>query len=199
MKYLIVGLGNPGYEYAQNRHNIGFKILETLALKEGLHFENKRLAAVAQFKYKARILVCIKPSTYMNLSGKAVNYWLNAENIPIENMLVLTDDLAIPFGSIRIKQKGGAGGHNGLTDIILQTQTEQFARLRFGIGSEFSKGQQVDYVLGNWSDKENTVLPERLDKCIEAVKSFATIGIERTMNFFNDKYKFPTPEAEKTE
>ncbi len=187
MKYLIIGLGNPGKEYAENRHNIGFKILDVLVGASNTCFKSKRYAEIAEIKYKARTLVLAKPSTYMNLSGKAVNYLLQKEKIPKNNLLILVDDLALPFGSIRIKQKGGDGGHNGLADIISVFGNSKFNRLRFGIGNDFSQGQQVDYVLGNWSEKEEKLLPERIDKCIEAVKNFSTIGIERTMNFFNKK------------
>ncbi len=190
MKYLIIGLGNPGKEYSDTRHNIGFKVLEAYAQAFDTFFLHERYADIAKIKYKGRILVLAKPMTYMNLSGKAVNYLLTKEKIPIENMLVIVDDLALPFGTIRIKQSGGAGGHNGLSDIISNLNSDIFNRLRFGIGDKFKGGGQTDYVLGNWSDEENKLLPERIDKMIGAIKNFSSIGIERTMNFFNLKYNF---------
>ena len=150
-------------------------------------FRNDRLADVAELKFKGKQLVVIKPTTFMNLSGKAVNYWLQAEKITAHSMLVITDDLALPFGTIRIRKKGSDGGHNGLADIIKTLNTQEFARLRFGIGSEFSKGKQVDYVLGQWTDTEVVALPERIEKAVQVVKSFATIGIDRTMSDFNNK------------
>jgi PTH1 family peptidyl-tRNA hydrolase len=187
MKYLIAGLGNIGDEYAGTRHNIGFDVLDALAKANNVSFKQDRLAAVAEFKHKARIFVLIKPSTYMNLSGKAIQYWLQAEKISIENLLVVTDDIALPFGTIRIKGKGSDGGHNGLKNIQEVLATNSYARLRFGVGNEFSKGRQVDYVLGKWGDDEKKLLPERLEKCSEAVKAFGTIGIGLTMTNFNGK------------
>ena len=187
MKYLIAGLGNVGAEYANTRHNIGFTILDAFAEASNITFKSDRLASVAQAKHKGRILVMIKPSTYMNLSGKAINYWLQQEKIPIENLLVITDDIALPFGTIRIRSKGGDGGHNGLTSIIETLATQEFARVRFGIGSDFAKGYQSDYVLGEWSDEQKKSLPERIKKSIEIVKSFATIGLQNTMNQYNNK------------
>jgi PTH1 family peptidyl-tRNA hydrolase len=187
VKYLIVGLGNIGEKYANTRHNIGFQVIDHLAKAENPAFSTKRFADIAQIKYKGRILILCKPTTYMNLSGKAVNYWLQNENIPIENLLIVVDDLAIPFGAIRIKKKGSDAGHNGLIDIIQTLGHNEFNRMRFGIGNEFSKGNQVDYVLGKWTTEEIKALPERLDKMCEAIKSFVTIGIDRTMNYFNNK------------
>ncbi|MFN8257962.1 MAG: aminoacyl-tRNA hydrolase [Bacteroidales bacterium] len=187
MKYLIVGLGNIGEEYKNTRHNIGFKVVEYLAEKENAVFKQDRLAFVTNIKYKGRTLVLIKPTTFMNLSGKAVNYWLQKEDVDISNMMVVVDDLALPFGTIRIKQKGSDAGHNGLINIIETINSQDFARMRFGIGKEFSKGEQIDYVLGKWSQDELDKLDERIEKMGEAVKSFVTIGIERTMNFFNGK------------
>jgi PTH1 family peptidyl-tRNA hydrolase len=187
VKYLIVGLGNIGDKYANTRHNIGFKVIDHLAKDENPVFSTKRHADIAQTKYKGRTLILCKPTTYMNLSGKAVNFWLQNENIPIENLLIVVDDLAIPFGAIRIKKKGSDAGHNGLIDIIQTLGHNEFNRMRFGIGNEFSKGNQVDYVLGEWSAEEIKALPERLDKMCEAIKSFVTIGIDRTMNYFNNK------------
>jgi len=186
-KFLIVGLGNIGSEYENTRHNIGFKVLDHLAKKEDLTFETQKLGAVTTYKLKGRSFLLLKPSTYMNLSGKAIKYWLTKENIPLENLLVITDDLNLPFGSLRIKLKGSDGGHNGLKDTQLQLQTTKYNRFRFGISDEFSKGRQVDYVLGNWSTEENDKLPERLDKASEIIKSFGLGGMNNTMNTFNGK------------
>lgn len=186
-KFLIVGLGNIGSEYENTRHNIGFKILDHLAKKEDLTFETQKLGALTNYKLKGRSFLLLKPSTYMNLSGKAIKYWLTKENIPLENLLVITDDLNLPFGSLRIKTKGSDGGHNGLKDTQLQLQTTKYNRFRFGISDEFSKGRQVDYVLGEWTSEENDKLPERLDKAIETIKSFGLSGINNTMNNFNGK------------
>lgn len=188
MKYLIIGLGNPGNEYSDTRHNIGFKVLDAYAQASDTFFLRERYADIAKIKFKGRTLVLVKPNTYMNLSGKAVSYWLAKEKVEIENTLVIVDDIALPFGTIRIKKNGGAGGHNGLIDIIETLNTENFNRLRFGVGNNFSKGAQADYVLSPWSDQEQLLLPERINKVTQAVKNFATIGIERTMNFFNTKY-----------
>ena len=187
MKYLIAGLGNIGDDYAGTRHNIGFDVLDALAKANGVSFKQDRLATVAEFKYKARIFVLIKPTTYMNLSGKAVQYWMQAEKISIENLLVITDDLALPFGSIRLKGKGSDGGHNGLKNIQETLNSNLYARLRFGVGNEFAQGGQVDYVLGKWGEEEIKVLPGRLEKCAEAIKAFGTIGIGLTMTNFNGK------------
>ncbi|PKP14083.1 MAG: aminoacyl-tRNA hydrolase [Bacteroidetes bacterium HGW-Bacteroidetes-3] len=184
-KYLIVGLGNIGEKYAATRHNIGFKILDELALKEAVSFESEKLGAIATFKFKGRTFILLKPSTYVNLSGKAVKYWLTKENIPIENLLVICDDLNLSFGAIRVKAKGSDGGHNGLKDITAVLQTQEYARFRFGVGSEFSKGRQVDFVLGEWDKNELKALPERLDKSAELIKSFGTAGLNNTMNTFN--------------
>jgi len=184
-KYLIVGLGNIGNEYTNTRHNIGFKILDFLASKESLTFETQKLGDVTVYKFKGRQFILLKPSTYMNLSGKSVLYWLTKENIPMENLLIITDDLNLPFGSIRLKTKGSDGGHNGLRDIQDKLQTTNYNRFRFGISDAFSKGRQVDYVLGEWSEEENKKLPERLEKSVELIKSFGTAGINITMNTFN--------------
>lgn len=186
-KFLIVGLGNIGEKYVDTRHNIGFKILDEIASKEEITFENEKLGAIAKFRFKGRTFILLKPSTYMNLSGKAVNYWLTKEKIPLENLLVICDDLNLDFGSIRVKAKGSDGGHNGLKDINAVLQTQQYARFRFGVGSEFSKGKQVDYVLGKWNDDELKLLPERLDKSAQVIKSFGTAGLNLTMNTFNGK------------
>lgn len=187
MKYLIAGLGNIGAEYADTRHNIGFKVLEELANSSGTFFSSDKLASVAEIKVKGRTLVLIKPTTYMNLSGKAVNYWLQTEKIPVERLLVVTDDLALPFGKIRLKPQGSDGGHNGLKNINEVLATNQYARLRFGIGAEFSKGRQVDYVLGEWNGEEMASLKERVELASEAIVSFATIGLGLTMTSFNNK------------
>lgn len=185
--FLIAGLGNIGEKYENTRHNIGFKILDELAKKEAITFESDKLGAIAKFRFKGRTFILLKPSTYMNLSGKSVNYWLTKEKVPIENLLVICDDLNLEFGSIRIKSKGSDGGHNGLKDINAILNTQQYTRFRFGVGAEFSKGRQVDYVLGEWSDEENKLLPERLEKSCEIVKSYGTAGLNNTMNAFNGK------------
>jgi PTH1 family peptidyl-tRNA hydrolase len=187
MKYLIAGLGNIGDEYANTRHNIGFVVLDALAKASNIHFRTDRLASVAELKYKGRTLVLIKPSTYMNLSGKAVNYWMQSEKISIENLIVITDDIALPFGTLRLKGKGGSGGHNGLKSIIEVLGSENYARLRFGVGSEFNKGSQVNYVLGEWSADEMKTLNARVEIAGEMVKSFATAGLGLTMTNFNNK------------
>jgi len=186
MKYLIVGLGNPGSEYEETRHNIGFKVVDTIARKGEASFEVGRLGEVSTVRFKGRTLVLLKPSTFMNLSGKAVRYWMDAEKIPLERVLVVTDDLALPFGKIRIRAKGSGGGHNGLGNIETVLGTSKYPRLRFGIGDAFHRGQQIDYVLGNWSPEEEAIMEERLIRCVEAIQSFASIGLERTMNHFNN-------------
>ncbi len=186
-KYLIVGLGNIGAEYANTRHNIGFKVLDHFATQENIPFETQKLGDVATYKLKGKTFIFLKPSTYMNLSGKAIVYWLTKENIPLENLLVITDDLNLPFGSIRIKTKGSDGGHNGLKDTQAKLYTTNYNRFRFGISDAFNKGQQVDYVLGEWTNEENEKLKERLDKSVELIKSFALAGINITMNTFNGK------------
>jgi peptidyl-tRNA hydrolase, PTH1 family len=187
MKYLIVGLGNPGVEYKNTRHNVGFKTLDTLAKVSNVVFNTAKLADRAVIKFKGRTLILIKPTTYMNLSGKAVNYWMKKEGVSIENTLVITDDLALPYGKLRLKPKGSAGGHNGLKDIQEVLGSNVYARLRFGIGDEFSKGNQIDFVLGKWSEIETDSLDEKVDLAIEIIKSFATAGVQRTMNDFNSK------------
>jgi len=187
MKYLIAGLGNIGAEYKNTRHNIGFQILDALAGASNISFNDKRYGFVSEYKFKARTFILLKPTTYMNLSGRAVAYWLQKENIELSNLLVLVDDLALPFGTIRIRAKGSAGGHNGLENINQVLGSNDYARLRFGIGDNFHKGFQVDYVLGEWSREEEKELPFKIDNCIEIINSFGTIGTERTMNFFNKK------------
>jgi peptidyl-tRNA hydrolase, PTH1 family len=187
VKYLIAGLGNIGAEYKNTRHNIGFQILDALTGASNISFSDKRYGFVAEYKYKARTFILLKPTTYMNLSGRAVAYWLQKEDIEISNLLVLVDDLALPFGSIRVRAKGGAGGHNGLENINQVLGRNDYARLRFGIGDNFHMGFQVDYVLGEWSREEEKELPAKIDLCIEIINSFGTIGTQRTMNFFNKK------------
>jgi len=186
-KFLIVGLGNIGPKYKNTRHNIGFKILDFLAKKEDLTFESNKLGDVTTYKLKGRTFILLKPSTFMNLSGKAVRYWLEKEKIPLENLLILTDDLNLPFGSFRVKTKGSDGGHNGLKDIQLILNTTKYNRFRFGISDTFSQGKQTDYVLGKWISEEEKLLSERLEKSVEAIKSFGLAGITNTMNSFNGK------------
>ncbi len=186
-KFLIAGLGNIGPKYHNTRHNIGFRILDHLAQKEEVAFSTQKLGDIATFKFKGRTFILLKPSTYMNLSGKSVSYWLTKEKVPLENLLVVTDDLNLSFGSIRVKTKGSDGGHNGLKDIQAHLNTTEYNRFRFGISDEFSKGRQVDYVLGEWGEEEEKQMPERLDKSAELIKSFGTAGINNTMNTFNGK------------
>jgi len=188
MKFLIVGLGNPGSEYAETRHNVGFKVLERLIEeKESCDFETGRHGHIAEYSYKGKRAILLKPNTFMNLSGKAVRYWLQEEKIPIERLLVVTDDLALPFGTLRLRGKGSDGGHNGLKDIQATLGTTNYARLRFGIGAEFSKGRQVDYVLGEWDREEEEQLPERFDLAVQMIHSFMFAGLNRTMNDFNKR------------
>lgn len=186
-KFLIVGLGNIGSEYANTRHNIGFKILDYVANAEGISFQPQKLGDVAELKIKGRTLLLLKPNTYMNLSGKAVKYWLEKEKIEKENLLVITDDLNLAFGTIRIKTKGTDGGHNGLKNIQLLLNSSEYPRFRFGISDAFKKGKQVDYVLGEWDSAEKEQLKERLALSAEIIKSFALAGLNSTMNTFNGK------------
>ena len=183
----MVGLGNPGYKYEETRHNIGFKVLDAFAKETEVAFESKKLGEVANVKYKGRQIILLKPNTFMNLSGKAVNYWLQTEKIPLENLLVITDDIALPFGKLRMKGKGSNGGHNGLKDIQNVLNTVEYARLRFGVGDEFKPGRQVDYVLGEWSSIEKETLEERIKIATEFIKGFTTIGIGLTMTNWNGK------------
>ena len=187
MKYLIACLGNIGAEYENTRHNIGFKIAERLAKDLECTFTTDRLAQVSEMKYRGKTLVVIKPTTYMNLSGKAVKYWLNEEKIPIENLLVINDDIALPFGTLRLRKKGADGGHNGLTDIIEKLGTNEFCRLRFGLGDDFPRGRQIDFVLGQWKASEEPIVDEKADMAVEIIKSFVTQGPDRTMNQYNKK------------
>lgn len=186
MKYLIFGLGNIGPEYHNTRHNIGFKILDALAEASNISFAPNRYASTAEYKFKSRSFILIKPTTYMNLSGKAVNYWMQKAKVPVENILIILDDLALPFGHIRIRNKGADGGHNGLKSINEALGHNNYARLRFGIGNSFNQGQQVDYVLSEWNNHEKKHLPERYKITTEAIRAFGTIGINRTMNTYNN-------------
>jgi PTH1 family peptidyl-tRNA hydrolase len=185
MKYLIAGLGNIGDEYADTRHNIGFVVADAFAFDRKVKFETGRYALVARASLKGRSFVIIKPSTYMNLSGKAVRYWMTKEDILPENILVIVDDLALPLGSLRLRKKGSDGGHNGLISINEEIGTKEFARLRIGIGDNFSKGRQVDYVLSRWTKQEESVLLPKIATAVDIIKNFALVGIDRTMNLFN--------------
>lgn len=187
MKYLVAGLGNIGFEYEHTRHNIGFKIVDALADKAGASFISGRLANHCSIKHKGRTIILIKPTTFMNLSGKSIQYWLQAEKIPLERFMVVLDDLALPFGQIRIRSKGGDGGHNGLKDISSVLSTDAYVRLRFGIGNEFNKGKQVDYVLGKWSDEEEKLLASRISLSCEAIMNFVSSGLNSVMNTYNNK------------
>jgi len=187
VKYLIAGLGNVGPDYVHTRHNIGFDVVEHVAKSLEAEFSSEKKAWLAEARYKGRSLTIIKPTTFMNLSGEAVRFWMNSLKIPQENILIITDDLALPFGTLRLKPSGGAAGHNGLSNIIECLQNERFARLRFGIGSQFPKGRQVDFVLGRWTSEEAAALPDRIKIAEEIVKSFVSAGIQATMNQFNNK------------
>lgn len=186
-KFLIVGLGNIGPDYIHTRHNIGFKVVEWLADKHKASFQTVRYGALATLKIKGQTVLLLKPNTFMNLSGKAVQYWMQAEKIPVEQIFIITDDLNLPFGTIRIKPKGSDGGHNGLKSLQNTLQTSSYPRFRFGIGDAFPKGRQVDYVLGEWSAEERQALTERLEVAAEAIESFVKAGLENTMNAFNGK------------
>ncbi len=185
-KFLVVGLGNIGPDYENTRHNIGFQVLDYLAQKQEFTFTTEKLGTIGSFKIKGRSILLLKPSTYMNRSGKAVKYWMEKEKIPFENVLIITDDLNLPFGTLRLKTKGSDGGHNGLADIQTVLQTVNYNRLRFGLGDNYSKGRQVDYVLGNWDEEEVKALPERLEKCSDMVLSFVLQGVQITMNQYNN-------------
>lgn len=186
-KFLIVGLGNIGAEYVNTRHNIGFKVVDFIAKEANVDFQTVKLGTLAEVKLKGRTLLLLKPNTYMNLSGKALQYWMEKEKIEKENVLVITDDLNLPFGTIRIKPKGSDGGHNGLKSIQAILGITDYPRFRFGISDEFKKGQQADYVLGNWTDEESEALKERLSVSAEAVKSFVLSGLGNTMTAYNGK------------
>ena len=185
MKFLIVGLGNIGFEYDGTRHNIGFDVADAFVIKHGGSFTLDRHAFFAKSKWKGKDFFVIKPTTYMNLSGKALKYWMEKEKIPIENVLVIVDDLALPIEALRLRPSGSDAGHNGLKNIQLMLGTDKYPRLRFGIGSNFSKGRQVDFVLGKWTDQELPIVKEKILKSIEIIESFAAVGIERTMNIYN--------------
>ena len=187
MNFLIVGLGNFGAEYKDTRHNIGFRILDMFAKTSGIRFRDKRYGFVAEYDYAKHLFVLLKPTTFVNRSGRAVNYWMQKAGVAVENLLVIVDDVALPFGTLRLKSKGGDGGHNGLFNINQILGHHNYARLRFGIGSSYDYGNQVDYVLGQWSDEEEKTLAERLSICHDLIISFGINGIERTMNDYNNK------------
>jgi PTH1 family peptidyl-tRNA hydrolase len=186
MKYLIVGLGNIGAEYELTRHNVGFLVLDRLADQKNIKFSQDKLSFKSELKHKGRSIHLVKPTTYMNLSGKAVNYWAKSLKIQKSNILIITDDIALPFGKLRMKAKGSSAGHNGLKDIEQNLGGNDYPRLKFGVGDDFSRGRQVDYVLSNFNTDEMSQLPERMDKANDMILSFCSIGIERTMNFFNE-------------
>lgn len=187
MKYLIVGLGNIGDEYRNTRHNIGFMVLDALAKASNIVFSDKRYGAVANMSLKGKQLLLLKPSTYMNLSGNAVRYWMQQEKIPLENVLIIVDDLALPIGTLRLKGKGSDAGHNGLKHIAATLGTQNYSRLRFGIGNDFPKGGQIDFVLGEFDDEAKKILPERINLAGEIIKSFCLAGLNNTMNQYNNK------------
>lgn len=187
MKYLIVGLGNIGNEYHNTRHNVGFTILDAFAKASNVFFSENRYGATCEVKLKGRTLILLKPSTFMNLSGNALRYWMQKEKIEIENVLVIVDDIALPFGTLRLKPQGSDAGHNGLKNIQEILGHNNYARLRFGIGNDFAKGRQVEYVLGKWTEEQTTALPERADRCIEIIQSFCLAGMQLTMTQYNGK------------
>jgi|TARA_B110000914_G_C15237242_1_gene342433 PTH1 family peptidyl-tRNA hydrolase len=187
MKYLIVGLGNPGAEYENTRHNIGFSVVDTIVEENNLKFENSKLGSICRLKYKGRILVFLKPNTFMNLSGKSVNYWMKLEKLSVDNLLIITDDLSLPFGQLRLRAKGSSAGHNGLDDICSYLGGNIYPRLRFGIGNNFLRGGQSDYVLGSWDNDQEEQIKGKIDESIKVVYSFCTTGIDRTMNNLNRK------------
>jgi len=196
LKYLVAGLGNIGDEYKHTRHNIGFEILDAWAHASNISFSDRRYGFVAKIKHRGRSFVLLKPSTYMNLSGNAVNYWLKKENIPLNKLIVTVDDIALPLGSIRLRPKGGDGGHKGLEHINRTLGSGNYARLRFGIGADFQKGQQVNHVLGKWTDEEASFLKERMELAIEMIKSFGFIGLELSMTKYNKLGKLAPGENE---
>lgn len=187
MKYLIVGLGNPGAEYSETRHNIGFKVLDSLAAESNAVFAPGRYGDTCTLRMRGHQVVLMKPQTFMNLSGKAVRYWMQQEKVGIENVLVVVDDIALPFGKLRIRARGSDGGHNGLHDIIWTLEADNFPRIRFGIGGDFPRGLQADYVLGQWTNDEKAAMPALIDNAVKAIQSFVSQGVERTMNLFNTK------------
>ena len=184
-KFLIVGLGNIGPEYRHTRHNIGFDVVDAFVIKHGGMFKLDRLAEVAEVKWKGKVFVCIKPTTYMNLSGKAFKYWLDKEKIEVSNTLTIVDDLALPLDKLRLRSSGSDAGHNGLKDIQLMLGTDQYPKLRFGIGNNFAKGQQVDFVLGKWAQEERKTIDLKIQHSVEVIESFAAIGLSRTMTMAN--------------
>ena len=185
-KFLITGLGNPGNEYAHTRHNIGFDVLSAFVLKHNAFFQPSRLADVAEIKFKGKIFVCIKPTTFMNLSGRAVKYWLDKEKIAVENSLTIVDDLALPISKLRLRKGGSDAGHNGLRDIQNILGTDEYPKLRFGIGNQFPKGKQVEFVLSHWLPEERPIVKLKIEKSIEVIQDFACMGIDRTMNSINN-------------
>lgn len=187
MKHLIAGLGNPGQEYVETRHNVGFRVVDHLARTFDRGFTVDRYGERAEFRHKGRTFILIKPTTFMNLSGKALRYWVEQEKVPLERVMVITDDIALPFGVIRLKPKGSAGGHNGLTNIIEVLGTDEFARLRFGIGGDFPRGRQSEYVLGEWTDGERKSLDERVELASKSILQFGLLGIQHAMNNFNNR------------
>ena len=184
-KFLIIGLGNIGPEYAHTRHNIGFDVLDAFVIKQGGFFKSDRLADVAEVKWKGKTFICVKPTTFMNLSGKAFKYWMDKEKIEIENTLTIVDDLALPISKIRLRASGSDAGHNGLKDIQLTLGTDAYPKLRFGIGNDFKKGQQIDFVLGKWNTGEKKIVKLKIEKSVEVIESFASIGLSRTMTMAN--------------
>jgi PTH1 family peptidyl-tRNA hydrolase len=184
-KFLIIGLGNIGPEYAHTRHNIGFDVLDAFVIKQGGFFKSDRLADVAEVKWKGKTFICVKPTTFMNLSGKAFKYWMDKEKIEIENTLTIVDDLALPISKIRLRASGSDAGHNGLKDIQLTLGTDAYPKLRFGIGNDFKKGQQIDFVLGKWNTGEKKIVELKIEKSVEVIESFASIGLSRTMTMAN--------------
>ena len=184
-KFLIIGLGNIGPEYAHTRHNIGFDVLDAFVMKQGGFFKSDRLADVAEVKWKGKTFICIKPTTFMNLSGKAFKYWMDKEKVEVENTLTIVDDLALPISKIRLRASGSDAGHNGLKDIQLTLGTDAYPKLRFGIGSDFKKGQQIDFVLGKWNTNEKKIVESKIEKCVEVIEAFASIGLSRTMTMAN--------------
>lgn len=184
-KFLIIGLGNIGPEYAHTRHNIGFDVLDAFVIKQGGFFKSDRLADVAEVKWKGKTFICVKPTTFMNLSGKAFKYWMDKEKVEIENTLTIVDDLALPISKIRLRAAGSDAGHNGLKDIQLTLGTDAYPKLRFGIGNDFKKGQQIDFVLGKWSTAEKKMVELKIEKSVEVIESFASIGLSRTMTMAN--------------
>jgi PTH1 family peptidyl-tRNA hydrolase len=185
-KFLITGLGNIGADYAHTRHNIGFDVVEAFVSKHGEFFQSSRLADVAEVKWKGKIFICIKPTTYMNLSGRAVKYWLDKEKISIENSLTIVDDIALPLDKIRLRKSGSDAGHNGLKDIQNILGTDAYPKLRFGVGNNFPKGMQVEFVLSKWFKEEIPVVKIKIEKCIEVIESFAAVGIDKTMSLVNN-------------